>query len=86
MNTIKLSIRALGCWFVIAQMKKQGENITLESIAGKTDSSVSAIRNAVNELIEKGYLERKFIRNEGKTIKGISYIVKANPNVKRADE
>lgn len=86
MNTLKLSIRAWGCWFVIAQMKKQGENITLELIASKTSSSVSAIRNAVNELIEKGYLERKFIRNEGATIKGISYIVKASPKVKRADE
>lgn len=80
---MKLSIRALGCWFVIAQMKKQGENITLQNIASKTDSSVTAIRNAVNELTEKGYLERKFIRNDkGASIMGISYIVKASPNVK----
>lgn len=80
---MKLSIRALGCWFVIAQMKKQGENITLQRIANKTASSVTSVRNAVNELVEKGYLERKFIRDNG-AIKGISYIVKASPKVKEA--
>lgn len=80
---MKLSIRALGCWFVIAQMKKQGENITLQSISDKTASSVTAVRNGVNELVEKGYLERKFIRNGG-AIKGISYIVNADPKVKGA--
>lgn len=78
---MKLSLRALGCWFVIAQMKKQGENITLQRISDKTDSSVTSVRNAVNELEEKGFLERKFLRNGG-AIKGISYIVKASPKVK----
>lgn len=82
---MKLSIRALGCWFVIAQMKKQGENVTLQSISDKTASSITSVRNAVNELTEKGYLDRKFIRDEkGKSIKGISYIVKASPKIKEA--
>lgn len=84
MNKMKLSLRALGCWFVIAQMKKQGESVTLQSIADKTDSSVTSVRNAVNELIDKGYLERKFIREDGAKIRGISYIVKTSPKVKEA--
>lgn len=83
MDKMKLSLRALGCWFVIAQMKKQGENVTLQSISDKTDSSVTSVRNAVNELTEKGYLERKFLR-EGGAIRGISYIVKTSPKVKEA--
>lgn len=75
---MKLSLRALGCWFVIANMKKQGERITLKEIENKTESSGTAIRNGIGELIEKGYLERKFIREKGK-IRGISYVIKANP-------
>lgn len=75
---MKLSLRALGCWLVIANMKKQGEHITIQQIGEKTESSATSIRNAIGELIEKGYLERKFIRESG-MIKGISYIIKANP-------
>lgn len=82
---MKLSIKAIGCWFVIAQMKKQGENITVQRIADKTSSSVAAVRSAVNELMEKGCLERKFIRNGG-AIRGVSYIVKVSPTVKGAGD
>lgn len=80
---MKLTLKALGCWFVIANMKKQGEHITEGTIAEKTKSSRTAIRSAIGELIENGYLERKFLRSERGAIKGISYIIKANP---RKDE
>lgn len=80
---MKLSLRALGCWFIIANMKKQGEHITIQQITEKTESSGTAVRNAINELIDKGYLERKFIRDGG-MIRGISYIIKASPKTKEA--
>lgn len=83
MDKTKLTLRALGAWFIIDRMKKQGENITLKLISEKTDSSVTSVRNAVNELEEKGYLERKFLR-EGGAIRGIDYTVKSSPKVKEA--
>lgn len=79
---MKLSLRALGCWFVIADMKKKGEKITIQEIGKKTESSPTAIRNGIAELIEKGYLERQFLRNKG-AIKGISYVIKSNPKNNR---
>lgn len=80
---MKLSLRALGCWLVISNMKKNGENVTIKQIAEKTESSATSIRNAIAELTEKGYLDRKFLRENGR-IRGVSYIIKSQPKVKEA--
>lgn len=77
-ENMKLSLKGLGCWFVIANMKKQGEHITMQCIAEKTDSSIAAVRTAIAELINKGYLKREFIR-EGGIIRGIEYVIVATP-------
>lgn len=77
-KNMKLSLKGLGCWFVIANMKKQGEHITMQCIAEKTDSSIAAVRTAIAELINKGYLKREFIRDGG-IIRGIEYVIVASP-------
>ena len=70
-----LSLKAKGMYLMINELVTNNETIGLKRIKEFVTDGETAIRGAINELIENGYIEREMIRINGK-IRGIEYSVK----------
>lgn len=70
-----LSLKAKGMYLMINELVTNNETIGLKRIKEFVTDGETAIRGAINELIENGYIEREMIRINGK-IRGIEYRVK----------
>lgn len=70
-----LSLKAKGMYLMINELVTNNEAIGLKRIKEFVTDGETAIRGAINELIENGYIEREMIRINGK-IRGIEYRVK----------
>ena len=70
-----LSLKAKGMYLMINELVTNNEAIGLKRIKEFVTDGETAIRGAINELIENGYIEREMIRTNGK-IRGIEYRVK----------
>ena len=70
-----LSLKAKGMYLMINELVSNNETIGLKRIKKFVTDGETAIRGAINELIENGYIERETIRINGK-IRGIEYRVK----------
>lgn len=70
-----LSLKAKGMYLMINELVSNNETIGLKRIKEFVTDGETAIRGAINELIENGYIEREMIRINGK-IRGIEYRVK----------
>ena len=70
-----LSLKAKGMYLMINELVTNNETIGLKRIKEFVTDGETAIRGAINELIENGYIEREMIRINGK-IRGIDYRVK----------
>ena len=71
-NTI--SYKSLGLYFAIETLIASGEEVTVRKLINMSTDGDRLVRNALNELIEKGYVKRETIRGEGK-IRGIKYSI-----------
>ena len=71
-NTI--SYKSLGLYFAIETLIANGEEVTVRKLIDMSTDGDRLVRNALNELIEKGYVKRETIRGEGK-IRGIKYSI-----------
>jgi len=72
---ISVGATGLYAWLFSHDSKQK---INIEFIIGHFKENKSAIRSKLNELIDKGYLVRKRVYENGK-IKGINYILHDNP-------
>ena len=71
-----ISLKAKGMYWLIWGMQEENEeHISLSSISKHVSDGQTSIRSAINELIEKGYLERTTVRNKN-LITGYKYILK----------
>ena len=70
-----LSLKAKGMYLMINELVTNNETIGLKRIKEFVTDGETAIRGAINELIENGYIEREMIRIRCK-IRGIEYRVK----------
>ena len=69
-----LSLKAKGMYLMINELVTNNEAIGLKRIKEFVTDGETAIRGAINELIEKGYVKRETLRGEGK-IKGVKYSI-----------
>ena len=83
-NTIldekNISARALGVYVKIIRFQNSSEHkIYISGLANELKEGKDAIRSAIKELIELGYIEREVIRNEKGQMAGYVYTVYAQP-------
>lgn len=73
-NDKTISFKAVGLYFTIETLLKNNKEITVHDLINMSSDGERLIRGALNELIEKGYIERKTLRSNGK-IKGVKYSI-----------
>jgi hypothetical protein len=83
LNDKSLSLRAKGL-FAYLNSKPSNWQFRLDRV--ESSDGIHAIRSALNELIERGYIERRRIYDERHRFRGFLYILKENPNEKIPEE
>lgn len=73
-NDNTISYKSLGLYFAIQSLLENGEEISVKKLIDMSTDGDRLVRNALNELIEKGYVKRETLRGEGK-IKGVKYSI-----------
>ena len=71
-NTV--SYKSLGLYFAIKSLASEGKEISVKELIRMSSDGEKLVRTALNELIDKGYIAREFIRAEGR-IRGIKYTI-----------
>lgn len=74
----RLSLKARGLLTLILS-HRVGWNITIESLAKTNPEGKAAIRTAVNELEDNGYLRREHVRDDGGSFVGYDYALTDPP-------
>ncbi len=86
LNNKRISLKAKGL-FTFLQSKPNEWAFSIGRIAGQTDDGKSAIRSAIKELEEFGYLQRMSIKNEDGRWNGYDYMLSEKPlSEKRTSE
>ena len=73
-NDNTISYKSLGLYFAIQSLLENGEEVSVKKLLGMSSEGDRLVRNALNELIEKGYVKRETLRGDGK-IKGVKYTI-----------
>ena len=73
-NDNTISYKSLGLYFAIKSLLENGEEVSVKKLIDMSADGDRLVRNALNELIEKGYIKRETLRGEGK-IKGVKYTI-----------
>lgn len=75
-----ISAKALGIYVKIIRFQNSTEHkIYISSLANELKEGKDAIRSAIQELMELGYIEREILRNEKGHMNGYVYTVHAQP-------
>lgn len=75
-----ISAKALGIYVKIIRFQNSDEHkIYISSLANELKEGKDAIRSAIHELMELGYIEREILRNEKGHMNGYVYTVHAQP-------
>lgn len=75
-----ISAKALGIYVKIIRFQNSSEHkIYIGSLANELKEGITAIRSAIHELINLGYIEREIVRNEKGHVNGYCYVVHAFP-------
>lgn len=78
LNNPEISLKAKGL-FALLQSKPDGWSFSIERIAKQASEGKSAIRSAIKELEEHGYLARKAAKTDKGTWNGYEYTLFAEP-------
>ena len=73
-NDNTISYKSLGLYFAIKSLLENGEKVSVKKLIGMSTDGDRLVRNALNELIEKGYVKRETLRGDG-NIKGVKYTI-----------
>lgn len=75
-----ISAKALGIYVKIIRFQNSSKHkIYIGSLANELKEGTTAIRSAIHELINLGYIEREIVRNEKGHVNGYCYVVHAFP-------
>ena len=80
LNDKEISYKAQGLYVQILQYQNSPTHkVYMSTLRTIKNDGETSVRNGINELIERGYIERITIRNERGHIKGFRYVVHDKP-------
>ena len=71
-NTI--SFKTIGLYFAIENLMERGVDVSVQNLINMSSDGDRLVRSALKELIDKGYVKRETLREDGK-IKGVKYTI-----------
>lgn len=71
-----LSVKAIGLYLIVKDMIQEGERVSLKDICNKSNEGMTLVRNAMNELIESGVIERNSLRGNNGGFNGYEYKIR----------
>ena len=74
LNDNTISYKSLGLYFAMKNLADSGQEISVKKLIDMSTDGDRLVRNALNELIEKGYVKRERLRGDGR-IKGVKYTI-----------
>lgn len=75
LTDIELSLQAKGLLSFLSAFGNQEYHFSVDELSEYAKNGRSATRNAFNELMERGYIERERIRDKGRFV-DIIYVIK----------
>lgn len=69
-----VSFKTVGLYFAIESLIERGIDVSVQNLINMSSDGDRLVRSALKELIDKDYIKRETLREDGK-IKGVKYTI-----------